>query len=212
MNTIDVEKEKFRNITGVSRETLHRLNIYADLLIRWQAAINLVGPSTLNHIWTRHFLDSAQLARYIDAGSSIADIGSGAGFPGLVLALMGVGRVDLIERDSRKCVFLTEVVRRTAAPAKVHQVDARQLRLERVDVVAARALAPLEELLKISEPFIKKTTYCVFHKGKAYEEELTAARKSWNMDVEAFKSEVDPSGIILRIRNIVYNRVGKRKI
>jgi 16S rRNA (guanine527-N7)-methyltransferase len=212
MSTKDSEKEKFQEVTGVSRETLGRLGVYADLLTRWQSAINLIGPSTIDHIWTRHFLDSAQLARYIDMGSSIADIGSGAGFPGLVLAIMGVGQVDLIERDSRKGVFLTEAVRQTAAPARVHQIDARQLCLEHIDVVTARAFAPLDEILKISEPFINKTTYCVFHKGKTYEEELTAARKNWNMDVEAFESRTDSSGIILRIRNIVYSNPAKHRI
>lgn len=206
MTATDIDPEEFQRLTGVSRETMDRLVIYADLLVRWQPAINLIGPATIGQIWRRHFLDSAQLARYIDKGTTLLDIGSGAGFPGLVLAIMGIARVDLVERDARKCVFLAEVARLTSAPVEIHRKDARHVKRGQVDVITARGCAPLGALLEISKPFIADTTYCVFPKGKAYEEELTIASKSWNMNVETFKSVTDPSGVILRLRNIVYSR------
>lgn len=166
MKREDESISRIQSVTGVSRETLGRLSIYADLLRRWQCRLNLVGPGTLDSLWERHFLDSAQLARYIPTGSKIVDIGTGAGFPGLVLSIMGVGQVELVERDQQKCTFLREVIRATGAEANVHCSEAKNLRLDSVQVVTARACAPLVRLLKISKYFIGPTTYCVFPKER----------------------------------------------
>jgi len=197
--------EDFRRLTDVSRETLSRLERYADLLTKWQARINLVGRDSLHDLWRRHMLDSAQLVPLRPAGArSFVDIGSGAGFPGLVLAVMGMPEVHLIEADARKCAFLGEAVRvtETAASIRIHRGRVEDLEPWPVDVVVARALAPLSRLLDYAEPFLRGGTVCLFPKGGGVEEELTRSRETWTMTVERFPSVSDPSGTILRLGNI----------
>ncbi len=190
-------------VPGVSRETLDRLAAYAALQEKWQRTNNLVGPKTLREVCTRHFLDSAQLLTLIPPGARVlVDLGSGGGFPGLVLAILGVPEVHLVESDTRKAAFLREAARITVAPATVHAK-----RIERVDpfpadVVSARALAPLADLLALSERFIGPGTTFVFPKGQNAEQELTEARKAWNMRVENFPSLTDPDARILRLQEI----------
>ena len=193
----------FAKLTDVSRETLDRLAKYVELLASWNRRINLVGRDTIGDVWRRHILDSAQLLTLIPREARrLVDLGSGAGLPGLVLAIMGVPEVHLIESDGRKAAFLREAVRVTAAPATIH---AR--RLDRVqpfiaDIVTARALAPLAELLEISERFHGKRTICLFPKGRMVEEELTEAAKAWHMRIDRQPSLTDPSGCILRLEAI----------
>ncbi len=188
----------------VSRETLERLERYAALLRRWQPAVNLVAASTLPDLWRRHMLDSAQLLGLVpQRPCRLADLGSGAGFPGLVLAIMGVGEVELIESDARKCAFLREAIRVTGATARV-----REGRIEHVldgsfDVVTARALAPLSELLGYAQALLAPGGVALFLKGRRLEEELTEARKAWKMILERFASISAPGGPILRIREII---------
>lgn len=195
---------------NVSRETLDRLRAYADLLAKWQARINLVSKADLPDIWRRHFLDSAQLLPLLpdDPGPEnrvIADLGSGAGFPGLVLAILGAGRVHLIESDGRKCAFLSEAARITAAPAEIHNIrlDPRRPPAPdiRADVVTARAVAPLPDLVELALPLLKPGGVCLFLKGAGAAEELTAARKVWNMRVETWPSRTG-TGTILRLGEI----------
>jgi 16S rRNA (guanine527-N7)-methyltransferase len=192
-------------LTGVSRETLARLERHAALLARWQKRINLVGRESLRDLWRRHMLDSAQLFPLRPEGAKIfVDIGSGAGFPGLVLAIMGVPEVHLIEADARKCAFLGEAVRvtETAASIRIHRGRVEDLDPWPVDVVVARAVAPLTRLLDYAEPFLRGGTVCLFPKGAGVEEELTRSRETWTMTVERFPSVSDPSGTILRLGNI----------
>lgn len=190
----------FAKLTGVSRETLDRLAKYVELLTSWNRRINLVGRDTIGDVWRRHILDSAQLFPLIPhEARRLVDLGSGAGLPGLVLAIMGVPEVHLIESDGRKAVFLQEALRVTGAPAVVH---AR--RIDRVpgfaaDVVTARALAPLPELLPISERFLGPRSLCLFLKGRMVDEELTEAAKAWHIRVDRQPSLADPSGCILRL-------------
>jgi 16S rRNA (guanine527-N7)-methyltransferase len=196
-------REAFGDLLGVSRETLERLSVYLGLLRRWQPAINLVGPATLADPWRRHFLDCAQLAAHVPgAARSCIDVGSGGGFPGMVLALLGVAGVHLIESDRRKAQFLREVARATGAVVTVHAERIERLRPWPADVVTARALAPLPRLLELVEPFVSADTVCLFLKGGSVARELTEARISWHMVSERLPSRSHPSGVILELRGV----------
>ena len=195
--------EQFQAETGVSRETLDRLRIYAALLEKWQARINLVGPATLPALWRRHMLDSAQLFPLLPPGTPrLIDLGSGAGFPGLVLAILGVPEVHLVESDLRKGAFLREVARQTAAPVTVHSARIEALPDLKAPVVTARALAALPKLLDLAVPLLEPNGQCLFLKGQNIEEELTSARKIWIFDVDRSPSRTDVSGIVLRVREV----------
>jgi 16S rRNA (guanine527-N7)-methyltransferase len=195
--------EAFQERSGVSRETLARLERYAALLHQWQKAVNLVARSTLDDVWRRHMLDSAQLFPLLPtAPCRIADLGSGAGFPGLVLAIMGAGPVTLMESDGRKCAFLREVIRQTGAVAEVREGRIETQSLPRFPLLVARALAPLATLLELAEPLLAPECACLFLKGARVEEELTQAGKAWKMRVERYPSETDPGGCIVRLGEI----------
>jgi 16S rRNA (guanine527-N7)-methyltransferase len=195
----------------VSRETLRRLEIYADLLAQWNKTINLVAAATLPDMWRRHFLDSAQLlplACRNGAPKSVkiwVDLGSGAGFPGLVLAILSKDfdsppMMHLIESDARKCAFLREAARLTETNVILHNSRIETVETFPADVVTARALAPLAKLLDLSARFIGPDTTCLFLKGEHIDEELTEATKCRKMDIERFPSRSDPKGIILRLK------------
>ncbi|WP_114186822.1 16S rRNA (guanine(527)-N(7))-methyltransferase RsmG [Microvirga aerophila] len=199
-----------RHLDGfdVSRETEEKLSLLESELRRWQAIKNLVGPGTLDHVWDRHIVDSLQLLELTPTAKTWLDLGSGAGFPGLVLAIAGYERglqVDLVESNSRKCAFLRHIARLTGARAKVHEA-----RLETVipgfvgkaDIVSARALASLAKLLEWTEPLLKTGTTGLFPKGRDAESELTEARESWTFDLEILPSRTDADARILRITSI----------
>ncbi|HYZ43186.1 MAG TPA: 16S rRNA (guanine(527)-N(7))-methyltransferase RsmG [Stellaceae bacterium] len=195
--------EGFARIIPVSRETLARLEAYAALLIQWSARINLVGRETIADLWRRHILDSAQLLPLVPpAAENLIDLGSGAGLPGLVLAILGVPHVELIEADSRKVAFLREAARITAAPVKVHACRIERVAPHAADVVTARACAPLAQLLDLAEPFLAPHTHCLFLKGERYQEELTHARKGWTMSVSVEQSLSDRRGVRLRLQQV----------
>lgn len=195
----------------VSRETLSRLQAYADVLAKWQAKINLVGSATLPDVWQRHFLDSAQLYPLLPKQARVVtDLGSGAGFPGLVLAIVAeaAGRDiqwHLVESDARKAAFIAEAARvaRIAGAVKIHPVRAEGLggRMG-ADVITARALAPLEKLLEYAQPLVKPDGLCLFLKGEKVEDELTVARQRWAFLLERHPSLSDPAGVILAIRGL----------
>jgi 16S rRNA (guanine527-N7)-methyltransferase len=196
-------REAFGDLLGVSRETLERFSVYLGLLRRWQPAINLVGPATLADPWRRHFLDCGQLAAHVPGGAkSCIDVGSGAGFPGMVLALLGVPGVHLIESDRRKAQFLREVARATAAPVAVHAERIERLRPWLADVVTARAIAALPRLLQLVEPFVSADTVCLFLKGASVAHELTEARTTWHIMSEGLPSLSHPSGVVLALRGV----------
>jgi 16S rRNA (guanine527-N7)-methyltransferase len=193
----------FQKLTNVSRETLDRLIRYVDLLTTWNARINLVGRNTLGDVWRRHILDSAQLYPHIPQGTRLLiDLGSGAGLPGLILAILGIPEVHLIESDARKAVFLREAARVTNAAVSVHPLRIDRVKPLVADVVTARALAPIADLLEMSERFRTSGTICVFLKGETVQEELTEATKQWKMAAHQSPSLSDPSGCILRLENI----------
>jgi 16S rRNA (guanine527-N7)-methyltransferase len=182
---------------------LERLGAYEALLRQWSARINLVAASTLADPWRRHFLDSAQLFPLIPEGAdSLIDLGSGAGFPGLVLAIMGVPGVELIEADAKKCAFLHEAARIAAAAVAIRHARIDSLPPRPAAVVTARGLAPLDRLLPWAERFIGPATVCLFPKGKEAEHEVTSANKIWAMEVTTYASRSDPRGIILRLSKV----------
>ncbi len=203
----------------VSRETLARLERYAELLGKWNRSINLVSRDSLQDLWRRHFLDSAQLFAHIPptfdgADPVVVDFGSGAGFPGMVLAILGVKRLHFIESDQRKCIFLREVARATNCQVTVHNKRIEDVEPFRADLITARAFAPLENLLDYAWPFLTcqtclerpppgsdafPTGQLLLLKGKNAEQELTQAGKRWSMQVERFSSRSSSEGQILRL-------------
>jgi len=188
---------------GVSRETLERLEIYVELLLKWQRAINLIGPGTVADVWGRHVLDSGQLMPYIPKDKSpVVDIGSGAGLPGLVLAIMGVPDVKLVESDSRKCVFLREAARMTKTQVDIVESRVEYLENMAAGVITARALAPLSKLVELSQSVTKPNTLYLFLKGKNLKNELTHLKNNWRMQLEIHPSVTNPDGSILKMESV----------
>lgn len=193
----------FQAATDVSRETLERLETYAALLRKWAPRINLVGASSLDDLWRRHMLDSAQLWPLLPpAAANLVDFGSGAGFPGMVLAIMGQPDVHLIESNGKKCAFLREVARTTGTAVSIHDVRAEALTPFPAAVVTARALAALPILLDYAEPFLTPNSICLFLKGRRFEEELTETQKKWNITYHIVSSLTEPEGGILRLEAV----------
>jgi 16S rRNA (guanine527-N7)-methyltransferase len=193
----------FRALTGASSIQIERLSAYLALLRRWQPRINLVGSSTLADPWRRHVLDSAQLAPLLPVGAQrIIDLGSGAGFPGLVLAIMTNARVCLVESDARKCAFLIEAARLTATQVEIHNARSESLPRAICDVVTARAFAPLAELLEHAYKPLAENGSCLFLKGRNWRAELTRAEQSWKIRAMPIQSRSDPTGVVLKIDNL----------
>ena len=194
---------EFAGTAGVDAAALDRLAAYADLLRTWQRRINLVGKATLDDLWRRHMLDSAQLKAIVPPDTeALLDLGSGAGFPGLVLAILGVRGVHLVESDARKCAFLQEAARITGASVEIHRCRIEALAPFAVGVITARACAPLPKLLDLVEPFLSLSTICVFPKGRTAEEELTDLQKNWMIKTSRIKSLTDPFAQILKLEDI----------
>src|SRR6185369_13083559 len=196
----------------VSRETLGQLEALVETLVRWQKAINLVGRATMEHVWSRHVLDSAQIAPLIPAeAKSLADLGSGGGFPGLVLAALRPDLdMTLIEADARKAAFLGEAGRRMALrkPPRVVVGRIEEAPPAKADVVTARAMAPLSQLLAWADRHRADTAICLFHKGKGWQSELTEATKDWDIACQPLASITDSDAVILRIGS--YTATGVR--
>jgi 16S rRNA (guanine527-N7)-methyltransferase len=195
--------EAFAEILGVSRETLRRLESYVDLVGSWNRRINLVSAASLADVWRRHILDCGQLIRHIDpAARVLVDLGSGAGLPGLILGILGIPDVHLIEADQRKAAFLREAARVTKTTATVHARRAETVPTFPADLVTARALAPLSQLIGLGAPFMTPETVCLFLKGESVQDELTAAQKKWIMRTQILASLADPTGHILRVEGL----------
>lgn len=207
--------DDFARAFDVSRGTLDRLESYARLLVQWQAKINLVAPGTLTEIWHRHFADSAQLVRLAPASvSRWLDLGSGAGFPGLVVATLlaekGQCRVTLCESDTRKAAFLSDVKRKLGLAVDIIsariETDSTHVSVGQVDVISARALAPLERLVPLSAPFFHAQTVGLFLKGREAEREIADAAKTWQFNAELTPSMTDREGRIVKIRAPILKR------
>lgn len=190
----------------VSRESIGKLQIYVRLLLHWQSRINLIGPETEPEIWSRHIADSLQLVPLLpERKKSLADLGSGAGLPGLALVISGNISGHLIESQGKKAAFLREAIRQTGARATVHQnrIETIPPSTLDVDVVTARALAPLNKLLELSAPFLARGAIGLFHKGRDVDAELTEAAKYWTITARKIPSLVDPRGVILEVKEAV---------
>lgn len=199
--------EVFLEHVDVSRETIEKLEIYANLLLRWQFKINLISTNSLKQAWHRHFLDSAQIFSILPKkATSAIDVGTGAGFPGLVLSIMGLENVQLVEQNKKKCAFLYEVIRETEATASVHPCKIEKLPIKDYDVVLARAFMALDGLLKVVSPFFGKDTLGIFPKGLKVNQELTAASKNWKMKTAIKQSITSPDGKIVLVKDLVSER------
>ncbi|MCU0954276.1 MAG: 16S rRNA (guanine(527)-N(7))-methyltransferase RsmG [Hyphomicrobium sp.] len=213
--TAVIDAGNFAETFGVSRETALKFESYATLLKQWQKAVQLVAPSTLNAVWWRHFADSAQLMALCPPGARTwLDLGSGGGFPGLVIALMACDpaaqapglRVTLVESDSRKAAFLREVARQAGCTVDIlgTRIESSSTRdkVGRVEVVSARAVAPLTDLLGLAHPFWGPTTVGLFLKGRDVESEVEAAAQVWDFELELKPSLTEASSRVARIRNL----------
>jgi 16S rRNA (guanine527-N7)-methyltransferase len=193
---------------NVSRESFAQIETYVELLLTWQTKINLIGPSTIENIWRRHVLDALQLLPLMHSKTeAVADLGSGAGIPGLILALGGNLRADLYESNGKKVAFMREAIRLTRANARVHQIRLETLEdhlPERTpQYVTARALAPLERLLFWAEPLLKRGAIGLFHKGQDVDSELIEATKFWKIGaINRHASMTDSDGTILEVKEI----------
>lgn len=191
---------------GVSRESWSRVEQFVDLLLTWQERINLISPASIPQIWERHVIDSLQLFPLLPKNAkSAADLGSGSGFPALPLAIASGLSFHLYESNNKKAAFLREALRLTGCVGAVHTE-----RLEgkdsdacpRVDIVTARALAPLNELLVLASPFLKSGAHAFFHKGQDVAQELTEAQKYWRIQCTEHRSLTDSLGIVLQVQEV----------
>jgi 16S rRNA (guanine527-N7)-methyltransferase len=205
--------EDFRTQTNVSQKTLARLKAYADLLADWNARHNLVAKSTLPDLWHRHIWDSAQLAPLLPPDTkTLADLGSGAGFPGLVLAAMRPDiAVTLHEATTKKCAFLQAAADRMGLTIAIENARMEDLPRKVHDVVTARACAPLPLLLQYAHNFVGPNSVCFFLKGQNVGPELTEATKYWNMEVSQVPSQTDPSAAIVTVRKLDLRHVASQK-
>lgn len=200
------DADSFFQETNVPRETMDNIRIYAALLKKWQKKINLVAESTMPDIWSRHFYDSFQLKPFLEGGREekirILDIGSGAGFPALLLSMLDIGDIHMVESNGKKCAFLRQVIRETKGTAVVHNQRVESMDAFPVDYITARACASLTELLDLGQKFIGDKTIGLFLKGQSAEQEIAEARQKWTFDVEKHTSATDPSGVILKVSHI----------
>jgi 16S rRNA (guanine527-N7)-methyltransferase len=194
-------------LVPVSRETEERLVIFVALLERWRRKINLISNSTFPSVWTRHIADSAQLVALAPNAKRWVDMGSGAGFPGLVIAIQLAdvpgAVVHCIESDGRKCAFLREAARATGAGAQIHPVRVETIEPESlgtVDAVTARAFAPLPLTLKLARPWMERGAIAVFPRGESAKDQIAASPEAWTHAIETLQSVVNPRAAILRIR------------
>jgi 16S rRNA (guanine527-N7)-methyltransferase len=179
------------------------LRQYAALVEKWSAKINLVSRNDVPHIWERHVRDSLELVPHIPEGVTRAiDLGSGAGFPGMVLAIASGIEFTLIESDTRKAAFLMEAARATGAPVKVINTRIEAAKTTPAMLVTARALAPLDKLIGLALPHLADEGVCLFPKGRNAEVELTGARALWHMKVERILSPLDAQACILKVSQI----------
>ncbi|WP_419907083.1 16S rRNA (guanine(527)-N(7))-methyltransferase RsmG [Hoeflea sp.] len=206
------EFERLKQRVPVSRETQHRLEAFVTLFDKWSKAINLVAPSTLTQVWERHVLDSAQLYAIDPQPQKWLDLGSGGGFPGIIMAIFMAetdgGFVDLVESNQKKVAFLRTAIAETGAAGRVHALRIEEAAdgLTGHGAVSARALADLERLLGYAEPWMRAGATGYFHKGRDYRREINDARRSWTFDLLEHQSMIDADSVILQVYNL--QRIG----
>ena len=205
--SLPADREAALRLVSVSRETEERLAVFVDLLDRWRGRINLIADSTFASVWTRHIADSAQLLALAPDAKRWLDMGSGAGFPGLVVAIQLAGApgaiVHCVESNQRKCAFLSEAARATGAAAAIHPARVETIEPESlgpVDAVTARAFAPLPLALKLARPWIERGAIAVFPRGESARDQIAALPEANDYAIEALSSVVTRKAAILRIR------------
>ena len=192
----------------VSRETMDMLQIYVNLLAKWQQKTNLVSNSTLKKVWHRHICDSAQLKIIKQKPTKWLDIGSGAGFPGLVLAILGREQPDfhvqLVESNGKKCAFLRQVIRETNIPASVNyiRIESAAKQIDDFDIVTARALSSLDNLFEITLGWFETGAIGIFPKGREYLAELKECRGRWEFDLIKHTSLIEENSVLLEVHNL----------
>ena len=212
--------ESFCSYLYVSRETYKKFEIYYETLFKWQKSINLISNSTIDNIWVRHFLDSAQLYNFTkNINGNILDLGSGAGFPGLILAMMGNKNISVIESDQKKCTFMREVAMLSGTNIKIYNTRIEDLIFFKPSLITARALAPLNKLIEYVEKYMEKNPSkseyfpnLLFLKGKYHKDELLELSKSRNIDYKVYQSITDEFGKIVYINKVnVLNVINEKK-
>ncbi len=207
---IDLEYFSSRGI-NVSRETLMLLERYVDLVKTFQEKFNLIGQNTVDSIWERHVLDSAQLITHLPSEpSQVADFGAGAGFPGIVLSILTNHTITCVESTQKKAQFLSHVAKELSL--SVHIIHSRIEDLEPMefDVITARALAPLSDLIKLARPHLKKSGYMLLLKGQSYAEEIKRSQLKWMFTCHEFKSITNEKSKVLKISNVNPKNRGAR--
>lgn len=183
-----------------------KIQKYIDLLLRWNSRINLIGASTINDIYNRHILDCKQILDYISDEEinkcCFGDFGSGAGLPGIILSICGVKNIYLLEKSYRKCEFLNEAKKISDNKISVINGNILEIRHLKFDIIVSRALASIDKLLFMIQPFLKRDTKCIFLKGEKYKTEIEEALKIWNFDYELHNSKTSDSGKVVIIKNI----------
>ena len=191
------------SLANVSRETSERIGVLIGTLKEWSSELNLIGRNEWRHIWRRHVYDCAQILEHVPRDADIIDLGTGAGFPGLIaacaLSAEGTGKVHLIEKSTKKCQYLSAAIETAKLNAEVHNRRAEDVTGITAGIVTARAFAPLPRLLASSSHLFQKDTLALLHKGQNWKEELTEAAKTWNFTSEAIPSRSGGSGVILKI-------------
>lgn len=205
-------EEKHRSLKSivpfVSRETTQQLMVYESLVIKWQAHINLIANATLAALWTRHILDSAQVFALKPQAKKWCDIGSGGGFPGIVIAVFLKGKpechIDLVESNSKKASFLRTVIAELDLPATVHNCRIEDVYddIWQPEILTSRALASLDNLLALGKPWLSQKTIGLLQKGRDYEIEIEYANANWTFDLVKHKSEIDQQSVILEIADV----------
>jgi 16S rRNA (guanine527-N7)-methyltransferase len=211
--------EQFAEAFKVPRETIHRLIRYADLLNDWQKRVNLVSAKTLPQLWDRHFADSAQILRLAPDAHVWLDLGSGAGFPGLVIAILQANhanfRMHLVEATAKKCAFLAEVARATSAPVEIHCMRIEELSKSatslKPDIVTARALAPLPDLLKLAAPWLERGARGLFLKGRDAAKEIESAKKRFDFTCNLHPSMTAHDSVIVEISDVTKRAKAKAR-
>ena len=200
--------DDFQRIAGpVSRETFERLRAFEALFLRWNQRINLVAASTEKELWQRHILDSAQLAALAPSARNWVDMGSGGGFPGLVIAFFlgdRDGSIHLIESNRKKTAFLQAAIAQFGLPARVvpRRIDESYESVPLPEIVTARALAPLAVLCELAEPWLTQGARALFHKGRDYRREIEESAHRWRFDLVEHRSAIDEASVVLDIRNL----------
>jgi 16S rRNA (guanine527-N7)-methyltransferase len=196
--------EEFEKRFDVSRETFQRLEEFHELLLKWNASINLISKTTEGEIWERHIADSLQIQTLVSG--KILDIGTGAGFPGAILALAGISNIHLVEKSTKKCSFLRKVKSDIGGDFEIINQRIEDIKLENIDVITCRGFASVKKILQLTSKLVAKETRFILLKGESYEKETKEARESgWEFKCEVVPSVTNDNGVVLILSNVAKN-------